>query len=1038
MSNISIQLKKIQRRIEELNTLQYRESRPIESVTIQPLIPAGESFQVKYHDTWGQHDGLYSFAFMVTIPPEWHNEIVALHLDFSEPPNMWDIATSEGLLFINERPIHAIDRYHREFIIPADLCKEPTLDIRVRMWNGTDRPNHVLHELSLRRIDSAASALHAAMRNYQSLYQAFDENSPTRYSIIAALDAACLALDFRDPRSDTFYASCETALQILQTQMQALVLPQTPHRQPHIVAVGHAHIDVAWLWRLKDTRLKTANTFATALYNLDRFPQFHFLASTPQLYQYVKEDQPTLYERIKDKIATGQWEAEGGMWVEADTNITSGESLIRQFVYGQRFFREEFGRTSTVLWLPDVFGYSAALPQILQGCGITSFMTTKMSWNDTNRFPYDTFWWEGPDGSRVLTQFVTTPGDYPRPFYTYNGDLNPLNVARTWKLYQQKEINNELIFSYGWGDGGGGPTASMIETLDFMKDVYSPEVPTLSSGRIDEFMRGVHEQVATNPATPTWVGELYFEYHRGTYTSQAQIKKQNRYAERDLHNVEWLSTLAQHLGGQAYPTGELGSAWRIILTNQFHDILPGSSIAGVYADAMIAYASVTSTTSRLIAEKLATIVAALAVPAETVVVFNPTSHVCTTLVEMPAAQAANLALGQQLIADDKALVLFESVPGYGYQTSITAQPTSLPSIRLTVTPTLLENDAFRIELNERGQITRILDKDEFQGQGREIIAPDGRANVFQLFEDKPLDFDAWDINDFYAEKSWELDELVSVTVAETGPLRGGLRLEWSYRGRTKIVQHLYIYAFSRRIDFVTEVDWHETQTLLKVAFPVAIHNGTATADIQFGNFERPTHRNTSWDRARFETCAHKWIDLGERDYGVAILNDCKYGYDIYRNVMRLTLLKAAISPDPNADKGHHQFTYSLLPHQGDWFTSNVVQEAYALNYPLLVAVATESVVTSPPQPHSFLSVDKDHIIIETVKKAEQRDDLVVRVYEYGKRRGPFHLHLPFAASAVDETNLLEENATPAQLSDDGLTVTSMIRPYEIKTFLVRG
>jgi alpha-mannosidase len=728
------------------------------------------------------------------------------------------------------------------------------------------------------------------------------------------------------------------------------------------------------------------------------------------------------------------------MWVEADTNLPGAESLVRQLIVGKRFFREEFGHDSRVLWLPDVFGYSAALPQILRGAGVAYFVTAKISWNETNRFPYDTFWWEGLDGSRVLTQYLTAPSHFPSDTaYTYNADLTPSSLAGTWKVYQQKALNADLLLAYGYGDGGGGPTRAQVEAIAPLGHALAPEIPAARAGRVEDHMDRLAASLQGNPEVPRWVGELYLEYHRGTYTSQARMKRANRMSERSLHEAEWLASMALYFAGQDYPADDLSTAWKTTLLHQFHDVLPGSSIAEVYHDALEQHAQVAATTGRIVREAMATLARHLDASSGALIVFNATSWAREGLVEIDKEAAVPLGLPTQSLSDGRALVRVPRVPAYGYRAldPATTPPAQTPADVLLATPTLLENRFFRIELNERGQIVRLLDKEGHGGRGREVLQSGTCGNVFQLFEDRPLNWDAWDINEFYEEKSWVLDQLVKAEVVETGPLRATLQMEWRYLNRTAITQRMSIYAHSRRIDFATTVDWHERRTLLKAAFPVAVRSGQTTAEIQFGNIMRPTHRNTSWDQARFETCAHKWFDLSEGDYGVALLNDCKYGYDVHDSTLRLTLLKGAVNPDPTADVGRHQFTYSLLPHAGGWYEGQVHREAYDLNYPLLAIMRPEERGEwTLPAALGLVEATPGNVVVETVKRAEEGTALVVRIYECANRRGPFQLRLPFPAAHVDETNLLEEQPQPAQLSDDARSIQGMVRPYEIRTFVI--
>ncbi|HKD76016.1 MAG TPA: hypothetical protein VKB76_10985, partial [Ktedonobacterales bacterium] len=413
-------------------------------------------------DRWGERDAIYDMHFDVAVPSEWRGQTLALHLDLAAPVQGWEIATVEGILYLDGKPLHALDRYHREILLGAELTDRDTLEGHVRLWTGIDESEHTLHTTELRLLDEPTDHLYLRMRQILDALNQLPDASPTRLALIAALDEVCHQLDLRDPRSPEAYASYRAALMLLEGRLHDVELPQITW-QPHAVAIGHAHIDVAWLWQLRHTRMKAANTFTTALYHMDRYPHFTFLQSTPQLYEFVKEDHPAIYERIKAKVSSGQWEAEGATWVEADTNITGGESLVRQFLLGQRFFRQEFGHTCKVLWLPDVFGYSAALPQLIKAAGADYFITTKISWSDTNRMPVDTFWWEGLDGTRVLTHFITARNAASDRYATYNAEMKPSVPALTWKDYRQQDLNRELLVAYGYGDGGGGPTREWIE-----------------------------------------------------------------------------------------------------------------------------------------------------------------------------------------------------------------------------------------------------------------------------------------------------------------------------------------------------------------------------------------------------------------------------------------------------------------------------------------------------------------------------------------------------------------------------------------------
>ena len=1033
---MTVSLRKIERRVEEIGKSRYAESLTLSNLKAE--LQDSEEGEVVYLSEgvrWGKRDSNYIVSFEVEIPAAWQGQTLALNLNLSTP-HTHSLSTIEGLLFLDGEPYHALDRYHREIVLPPEKTGQPRLGVVVKLWTGIAADYHDVSKLELVRLNAAADALFLRMSMAVNAVKVLDENAPTRDALLVALDAACQELDFRQPNDiNVLQKSCEKALAVLEKKWKALELENTDW-QPNVIATGHAHIDVAWLWRLKHVRLKAANTFSSVVYHMDRYKHFTFIQSQPRLYQYVKEDQPALYERIKEKVKAGQWEPEGAMWVEADTNLTGAESLVRQFLFGQRFFRQEFGVTSKVLWLPDVFGYSAAVPQLIKGAGADYFITTKISWNETNRIPVDTFWWKGLDGTKVLTYFITAQNDdHSWNFYTYNGEMRPEALYLSWKNYRHKELNREMLLAYGYGDGGGGPTRSMVEAAGLFEHAITPDIPTSKTGFVSAFMDRLAERVGNNPELPEWSGELYLEYHRGTYTSQGFVKWANRKAEEALHNVELLAATALSLTGEAYPKDDLDTAWKVVLTHQFHDIIPGSSIGEVYVDARVNYAEVFGITDRLLASAEKTLAAKVAAPADSLVVFNPLGWARRDIVEIEQAEAAKLSLPVQNIDGGKALVQVEGVPSFGYQTFTPGATAASPTNTLSVSPSVLENGSYRIELDEMGQIPRLLDKAGYGGKGREVLLPGQKGNIFQFFEDKPVDFDAWNIDPYFEQKMYGLEQTPAITVIEQGPLRAGLRLEWFYQGRSRITQNLYIYAGSRRIDFVTEVDWHERQTLLKVAFPVDVRNDHATADIQFGNVERPTHRNTSWDRAKYETCAHKWFDLSEGDYGVAILNDSKYGYDVHKSTMRLSLLRGPIEPDPNGDIGLHQFTYSLFPHAGDWFEGGVYRAGYELNNPLLPVVKTDQAGSTAPE-FSLVQATPSNVIIETVKRAEDSDVLVVRLYETANRRGSFELKFAFPIVSAVETNLLEEETGPVEIGGNGQSIQGFIKPFEIKTFLV--
>jgi alpha-mannosidase len=1011
-------------------------------------------------DTWGGFDVVAWFRAQVPVPVEWRGRKLALRVLVG--PRDGGSSTAETLLYVNGEALQGIDVWHEEAWLPPEALVGDDLHIALKAWSGVldppDRRRFKLAELVW--IDEGAGGFYYLADTMLRSIKLLDENDLRRARLLELLNDAFHCVDFLKPRSEAFYCSLEEAGRCLEAGLSGLQMNEI---KPRVVGIGHSHIDMAWLWRLSHTREKAARTFSTVLNLMRQYPEYRFMHSSPQLYAYLKQDYPEIYARVKEKIASGEWELTGGMWIEADTNLTGGESLVRQILFGKRFAREEFGLDMQVLWLPDVFGYTWALPQIVRKSGLNYFMTTKISWSQFNRFPYDTFYWRGIDGTQMLTHFVTTP-EAGSPYYTYNGSLSPSDVNGLWDNYRQKDLNDELLCVYGWGDGGGGPTKEMLEFARGLKNM--PGIPAVRLETVEPFFERLERRLAGREV-PVWDGELYMELHRGTYTSQAYNKRANRKAEILYHNAEWLSALADLLTGlDAYPDQALRSGWELILLNQFHDVLPGSSIHQVYEDSRLDYQKVTQIGDTAVDRALDALLDRLPAGQGDVVVFNPLSWERDGLIEMPwspdlaerlrlpstqgsgeyAPETAirDRPLGQLVESQGEKKVLLEvqGIPPLGYRALPLAQleDSLSPDDEIHVSQEGLENRYYRIRLDRQGHITSIWDK-RFN---RDVLAEGALGNLLQVFEDKPMNFDAWDVDIYYQEKMRIVEDLIEAVVEESGRLRGTLRLAWRFSD-SLITQRIHLYRRSSRIDFETQVDWHAQQVLLKVAFPVAVRATRATYDIQFGNIERPTHWNTAWDWARFEVVGHKWVDLSEGDYGVALLNDCKYGHDVKDNVLRLTLIKSAIRPDPQADQGLHIFTYSLLPHAGDWRDGGVAAEAYDLNNPLLAVVRVEggelkglgSDGSEAPLPIScsFAVLDSDHVILETIKKDESGDAWIVRVYEYKQcRSAAVRLTFNRPILRAVECNLVEEGEQ--HVAHDGPCLSFPIQPYEIKTFKV--
>ncbi|MDO3411895.1 alpha-mannosidase [Saccharibacillus sp. CPCC 101409] len=1002
----------------------------------------------------------------------------------------------ESLLFIDGAPRQGVDSNHREVFL--DDFAGRRAELRFRLWSGLEGggpitpQEHVLAQAEIALLHLAADDLYYTARAALETALGLADNRPERHGLLAALNRALNLLDWSRPGSDGFYASAEQALERLSGSLDALRADYPEAADPVTVrCVGHTHIDVAWLWRLRHTREKAARSFSTVLELMEHYPDYLFLQTQPQLYDYVKRDYPELYARIKERVAEGRWEAGGAMWLEADCNLTSGESLVRQILYGTAFFREEFGIENRYLWLPDVFGYSWALPQILRRSGITSFMTTKISWSQYNRMPHDSFIWKGIDGSEILTHFITTPEiEFPQEkYYTYNGYIVPETVQGIWDQYRDKPMNRELLLCYGFGDGGGGVNRDMLEMRRRLERM--PGLPKTVTGRADEYFERLERTVKeTDAYVHTWDGELYLENHRGTYTSQAWIKKANRKLELTLRRTEMMAAAAEVLQGfdGEKAAAALREVWKIALRNQFHDIIPGSSIAEVYEDAREEYAQA----QRLLGEAGPAILDAFSLgggamesggtggktAVQTYTLFNDSSRAGTGIVEIPgfdpdaspdadapdvSATAAESrawntagqprrpngiwrgASGEALDAqptDSGWLVDAGVIPALGFA-KLSFEPAagenrSAPSAGrsnggpqaggsgkrqiFVWEPNKLTTPFYEIEWDEQGRLRRLHDREH----RREVLAPGESGNVLQVFEDKPIQFDAWNIDLFYTEKTRTVEDLRSLRLTENGPLRASVELEWAY-GDSLIRQEVRVYKRSRRIDFVTSIDWRERRQLLKAAFPVDVRATEATYDIQFGSVKRPTHWNTSWDYARFETVGHQWADLSERGYGVSLLNDCKYGYDVKDHTLRLSLIKSAEYPDPGADLGLHEFTYALLPHSGDWTEGGTAAEAWNLNSPPIAWTGEAGL-----DGQSLLSVSAPHVAVDAIKRAEDGDGFIVRVHECEGRSGEIRFSSCLNIERWRETDLMER---PIGESGEG-EWSCAIKPFEIRTYRV--
>lgn len=1039
---------KIAQRIQLITPLIYKKSYPMDAFRYKTLSspqdtpPTGTDVDdsgweiIEPNTYWGTWKTDFILRSHFEVPRDWGTaDPVALFFPLGQSG---DFSHPEALAYIDGQPYASADRHHHEIALPPEWQDGKRHTIALHGWTGLGGwrdydPNTKLYmkECSVVQIDVPTREFVATARVSHEVAAQLEDNDPVKGRLYNALDAAFTALDSRDPLGTAaFYESVPNALAILKEGIAKAGAPM----DVDVIGVGHAHIDVAWLWTLGQTVRKSGRTFSNVLRLMEQFPDYKFSQSQAQLYQYTEHNYPEVFEQIKQRVSEGRWEVMGGTWVEPDCNAIGAEAFARQFLLGRNYFRKHFGDVDTpVLWLPDTFGYSWAIPQLIKEAGMKYFITHKMSWNQYNHMPDQILWWQGLDGTRVLTHFLTTPaGDEYLPHATtYNGMASAKEIFGTWHNFRQKATHSELITAYGFGDGGGGPTREMLENIEHLKD--HPGAPRVRTGTIDEFMTRIDEEISDQ--LPVWNGEFYFEYHRGTYTSQARNKRNNRKSEFLLHDGEFLAAWASLLTGAAYPAETVAKAWELICLNQFHDILPGSSIGEVYVDSDRDYAIIRELGEQVLNGAITSLAAAL--PSNSsILAANPTSFggrqiglLADELNDnMHLMDAQGNTLLTQAVANGTLVEIKDLKPYSLFGLSEASGQPSTANTELSVNQNsdgvVLENALIRVELDASGDITRIYDKQA----DREVMLPDTRANALLAFEDRPMNYDAWDIDIFYEDRTEKIEGVESITVLEQGPLRAVVEIKRAYRS-SKIHQKIALSHNSKRIDFDTWVDWHEQHTLLKAAFPVKVMSPLATFDVQWGNVERSTHRNTSWDMARFETCAHKWADLSEGNYGVALLNDCKYGYDIRDNVMRLTLLKSATSPDPNADQGEHLMVYSLLPHEGDW-RDEVVQEAYALNDPLILRRVSGGTGNTQAST-SLVSLNVDWAVIETVKQAEDGNGIIVRLYENQRNRGKITLKFGFNVGEAIHCNLLEEEKQPLAVQDNQVQIE--IAPYQIIT-----
>lgn len=976
----------------------------------------------------------WEYAWMrssITIPPEAEHHIIVMNLN----------PGGESTLFINgeeygTKRAEWVSVPHHMFsdnILTMDAKSGENFELMLEAYAGHYFPNSKFGGIATGPVMPGAfkdpkEGLHRARVGkstfgiwneaaYQlwldatALYEIFQnlpDGSLRAAKIGEALKKFTLMVDF-EQSGEARVIDYQKAREFLRPMMEA----HNGSTSPTFYGVGNAHLDVAWLWPIRETVKKTARTFAQQLRLIDMYPGYKFIQSQPHTYKMCKDHYPALYEKIKAAIKKGGWIAEGGMWVEPDTNMSSGESLIRQLLHGKKFYRDEFGVECEMLWLPDTFGYSAALPQILNSFGIKYLVTQKIFWsyNEGEQFPYHYFNWQGLDGSKIVSFLPTN--------YTYT--TNPKQLMDVWENRVQKDNLDKFLLPFGYGDGGGGPSRDYIEFA--VREADLEGMPKMKMAHPVEFFKDLEKD---GPPENTYVGELYFTCHRGVYTSQAKTKMYNRKAELALREAEMWGAFGT-LYGYEYPLTDMDAEWKKVLLNQFHDILPGSSIHRVYEEAETLYKEVLEKSR----QETALSCAKISGSGNDLIIFNSLSWERMEVVKLPRqfSSGAKTAEGDLVPISETSdgILALVNVPSCGFvslmpcdNAAITNNPVS---IKQSGGHFILENSLLRAEIDENGEVVSFINKET----GFENAA--GNMNRFMLYKDVPRIFDAWDIDSPYELQLMEHGSCAKVEILVDSPLECSLRITKSI-GNSTITQIIKLSARSPRLDFLTTVDWNELHRLLKVSFPVNVHAEEGHCEIQYGYIKRPTHRSRQYDKDRFEVCNHRYTALCDENHGAAVLNDCKYGVSLNKNEVNLTLLRAPSSPDMGADNGVHNFTYAFTAWSGTFFDSQVARIGYELNTPVTISFGEAKPA------HSFLSVDAPQIVVDTVKPAEDGSgDVIVRMYDSKKTNTETVLHFGLPISGVWQCNM-EENILheiPVLCNKSTLKFNS----FEVKTLRLR-
>ncbi len=984
-------------------------------------------------DGYDSYGGLNTYFWLrrtVTLPEDFDGQTVRLCVSTC-PNEGWHKTNPNFIVFINGKAASAFDRNHRELTLSLSAKAGERFSVALKGFTAMKGHASCSFSASVKSVDARIEKFYYDVKVPLDVASELDDRDPARLRMEYLLDRALSFVDMRNPGSQEFFESITQAQDFMDREFYGEFCRENPAVFTRVI--GHTHLDVAWLWPMRQTREKTARTFANMLHYMEEYPEFKFMSSQPCIYNWVKQDYPELFQRIRKAVKDGRWEAEGGMWVEADCNLTSGEGFVRQFLYGKRFLADEFGVDSKILWLPDVFGYSAALPQILKKCGIDYFMTTKISWNNYDRIPNDTFLWRGIDGTEVFSHFICVcdilNAQKGEGISTYNGNLNASQMMGSVRRFLNGDICNETLASVGYGDGGGGTTREMIENgRRLAKNI--PGAPGVYWDFALPYFQKWEKELSGDPYLEKWVGELYLEFHRGTLTSQANNKRDNRKSEFLYQTAETLCYTDRLLTGGAYPKETFDKNWLLILTNQFHDILPGSSIKEVYEDSARDYSIVLGEGKAAVSSALDSIVSKVRTEGDSVLCYNPTGfdkigQICTVEGEYAVYDGEEKL--NYSASNGKTEFFVPALPSKGYKVFRLGVPEkSAAGLRKGNT---VETPFYTAVVDSNGEICSLTEK----STGIQLCAPGETLNRLVAYDDHPYKYDAWELAPYYTEQAF-LPETLSCEWIRDDGLVSRLRTVKKL-GDSVITQVTSFYADKPGIDVSCHVDWKASHTILKAHFPTSVRTDHATYDIQFGSISRENNRNTSWQFAKFEVCGHKWADISDGGCGLAVLSESKYGWSCLGGELTLSLLRAPTDPDPTADRHTHDFAYSIVPHAGYFASGRIVPMSYAFNCPAMTRLLPANPAGELEPEFSLVSSDRENVVIGAVKRAEDDGSLIVRINEEHNSLSETLLTFPRPLASCEMISLTEQE-TYGPVAYNGNKVRLTVKPFEIITLKV--